>query len=169
MPCNKCCNVYQSHGIHARPLTLRLIPGARLYLINVTDTYVRVNATARLFQSFICIPRLPSPCEFEQHSPVYVSFDCWTLWNTCTPEVSDYYRTTPPAASEKEKAKRCCHEKPTNLRLPSRFDLFRDELFVPISSSFHQIYSVQWPQSQNIKLISWWYIFVLVVQQKVSS
>lgn len=37
------------------------------------------------------------------------------------------------------------------------------------SRSFHQIYSVQWPQSRNIKLISWWYIFVLVVQQKVSS
>lgn len=43
------------------PVTSRLIPGAGLYLINVTDTLARVNATARLFRSFICVPCLPSP------------------------------------------------------------------------------------------------------------
>lgn len=36
------------------PVTSRLIPGAGLYLINVTDTLARVNATARLFRPFIC-------------------------------------------------------------------------------------------------------------------
>ena len=54
------------------PLTLRLIPQSGLYLINVTDTYARVNATAPLFQSFICIPRLPSPVRIRAtiRSPV---------------------------------------------------------------------------------------------------
>lgn len=68
-PCNKCCKrVYiyiyteESSGLYVLgPVTSRLIPGAGLYLINVTDTLARVNATARLFRSFICVPCLPSP------------------------------------------------------------------------------------------------------------